>query len=329
MFALPPGALRLVHLSDSHLTGDGSLHQGSVDTLAALDRVLAEAARIEGARLLVGSGDLSDDGSPASYALLRARLESWAAQRAETTGDPAPAVVLVPGNHDLRAGFVGELGDGHLGGDRGRDRVGSAPQPDPGRPVDGVSLVDGWRVVTLDSSVPGAGYGLLRPEQLDSLRDLLAEPAPRGTVVVLHHPPLPAPTTLHESLALQAPEALAAVIQGTDVRVVLAGHYHRHVAGSTAGIPVLVAPAVANETDVSAPHGTERAVRGSGFLVVDLLPDGTVRSTPVRVHDDRDGEQVFVLDEEAVLAIAAAAGAPPRATSPGVPAAEPRPRGHA
>jgi len=306
MFALPPGALRLVHLSDSHLTGDGSLHQGSVDTVAALDRVLAEAARVEGARLLVGSGDLSDDGSTASYALLRGRLESWAAQRAEATGDRAPAVVLVPGNHDGRTGFVDELGDGHLG----RDRAGSAPQPEPGRPVDGVSLVDGWRVVTLDSSVPGAGYGLLRPAQLDRLRDLLAEPAPRGTVVVLHHPPLPAPTTLHESLALQAPEALAAVIEGTDVRVVLAGHYHRHVAGSTAGVPVLVAPAVANETDVSAPRGTERAVRGSGFLVVDLLPDGTVRSTSVRVHDDRDGEQVFVLDEEAVLAIAAAAGAP-------------------
>ena len=316
MFALPPGSLRLVHLSDSHLTGDGRLHQGSVDTLAALDRVLAEAARVEGARLLVGSGDLSDDGSTASYALLRDRLEAWAAARAVAhTPDavsapdaapapaPAPAVVLVPGNHDLRAGFVEVLGDGHLthpDGDR----------PDPEHPVDGVSLVDGWRIVTLDTSVPGAGYGLLRPAQLGRLRDLLAEPAPSGTVIVLHHPPLPAPTTLHESLALQTPEALAAVIEGTDVRVVLGGHYHRHVVGSTAGVPVLVAPAIANETDVCAPHGTERALQGSGFLVVDLLADGTVRSTPVRVHDEHDGDEVFVLDEEAVLAIAAAAGAP-------------------
>jgi Icc protein len=75
-------------------------------------------------------------------------------------------------------------------------------------------------------------------------------------------------------------------------------------------VPVLVAPAVANETDVCAPHGTERAVRGSGFLVVDLLPDGSVRSTPVRVHDEHDDDEVFVLDEEAVRAIAAAAGAP-------------------
>ena len=301
MFALPPGALRVVHLSDSHLSGDGSLHQGSVDTLAALDRVLAEAARVDGVRLLVGSGDLSDDGSAASYALLRDRLEAWAASR-----DGQVDVVLVPGNHDLRAGFTEVLGDGHLA--HGAQPHGA--QPDAARPVDGVSLVDGWRVVTLDTSVPRAGYGLLRPEQLDRLRDLLAEPAPRGSVVVLHHPPLPAPTTLHQSLALQAPEALAEAIEGTDVRVVLAGHYHRHVVGSLAGVPVLVAPAVANETDVCAPHGTERAVRGSGFLIVDLLPDGSVRSTPVRAHDEHDGDEVFVLDEEAVGAIAAAAGAP-------------------
>lgn len=296
MFALPPGALRVVHLSDSHLSGDGSLHQGSVDTLAALDRVLAEAARVDGVRLLVGSGDLSDDGSTASYALLRDRLEAWAASR-----DGQVDVVLVPGNHDLRAGFTEVLGDGHLA---------HGLQPCATEPVDGVSLVDGWRVVTLDTSVPRAGYGLLRPEQLDRLRDLLAEPAPRGSVVVLHHPPLPAPTTLHESLALQAPEALAEALEGTDVRVVLAGHYHRPVVGSLAGVPVLVAPAVANETDVCAPHGTERAVRGSGFLIVDLLPDGSARSTPVRVHDEHDGAEVFVLDEEAVRAIAVAAGVP-------------------
>jgi selenocysteine lyase/cysteine desulfurase len=39
----PPaaGTLRILHLSDTHLTGDGALHQGSVDTTAALDAVLA------------------------------------------------------------------------------------------------------------------------------------------------------------------------------------------------------------------------------------------------------------------------------------------------
>lgn len=320
MYPLPAGALRLVHLSDPHLTGDGSLHQGVVDTTAALDRVLAAAARVEGVRLLVGSGDLSDDGSEASYRLLLDRVRPWAADR-------GAALALVPGNHDQRTGFTAVLGDGHHldgavaqearvapggTGASGAPRASGTPDPDPDPdPVDGVSEVDGWRVVTLDTSVPRAGYGLLRPEQLDRLRDLLATPAPRGTVLVLHHPPLPAPTTLHEALALQDPEALAAVIEGSDVRVVLAGHYHHPIVGALASVPVLVAPGVANDTDVGAPVGTERAVRGSGCLVVDVHPSGEVRSTALRVVGPDDGAEVLSLDEEQVRAIAAAAGPPP------------------
>lgn len=287
MHALPPGALRIVHLSDSHLLADGALHQGVVDTAGALDLVLAEAARVEGVRLLVGSGDLSDDGSRASYRHLRERTSAWArAAGAE--------VVLVPGNHDVRAGFAGVLGG------------------DPAGPLDLVREVDGWRVIGLDTSVPGAGYGLLRAGQLARLRDELATPAPRGTVLVLHHPPITAPTTLHESLALQDPEALAAVVEASDVRVVLAGHYHHHMVGHLAGVPVVVAPGVANDTDVLATVGTERAVRGSGFVVVELSADGAVHSTVVHAHDPRDGDEVFVLDEAAVTRIAAEAGPPAR-----------------
>ena len=287
MHALPPGALRIVHLSDAHLLADGALHQGVVDTTEALDRVLAEAARVEGVRLLVGSGDLSDDGTRASYRHLRERTGAWArAAGAE--------VLLVPGNHDVREGFAEVLGG------------------DPARPLDLVRDVDGWRVIGLDTSVPGAGYGLLRPEQLAWLRDELATPAERGTVLVLHHPPIAAPTTLHESLALQDPEALAAVLEGSDVRVVLAGHYHHHIVGHLAGVPVVVAPGVANDTDVLATVGTERAVRGSGFAVVEVAADGSVRSTVVRAHDPRDGDEVFVLDEAAVARIAAEAGPSPR-----------------
>ncbi|WP_445443198.1 metallophosphoesterase [Clavibacter sp. km1a] len=298
MHALPAGSLRLVHLSDTHLLRDGGLHQGVVDTGAALDLVLAEADRIPDVRLLVGSGDLSEDGTPESYALLRARLDPWAASR-------GAAVVLAPGNHDVRSGFRLVLGDGHggPGTDDGRD-----PAAVP--PIDGVTLVDGWRVVTLDTSVPGKGYGALREQQLDALRELLATPSAHGTVLVLHHPPVPAPTVLHESLALQGPGRLAEIVRGSDVRVILSGHYHHHIVGSLAGVPVLVAPGVANETDVAATPGTERIVRGSGFLVVDVDPAGGVVSVVVRAHAADDGEEVAVLDAELVRRIAAESGAP-------------------
>jgi Icc protein len=80
--------------------------------------------------------------------------------------------------------------------------------------------------------------------------------------------------------------------------------------GSLAGVPVLVAPGVANETDVAATPGTERIVRGSGFLVVDVDPIGGVVSVVVRAHASDDGEEVAVLDAGIVERIIAEAGAP-------------------
>jgi hypothetical protein len=182
----------------------------------------------------------------------------------------------------------------------------------PEVPVDGVSVVAGWRVVTLDTSVPGAGYGLLRDEQLDRLGTVLAThaDAPHGTVVVLHHPPLPTPTALHEGLRLQNPSALAETVAGTDVRLVLAGHYHHHFVGRLGGVPVLVAPGVANDTDVAGEYESERAVLASGALIVDLAEDGSVVSTPVRAAQSDEGREVFHLDAAQVRAVVAAAGPP-------------------
>lgn len=58
---------------------------------------------------------------------------------------------------------------------------------------DRVHEVDGLRIVALDTSVPGYHHGALRPEQLAWLADVPATPVEHGTLVALHHPPLPLP----------------------------------------------------------------------------------------------------------------------------------------
>ena len=300
----PPaaGTLRVLHLSDTHLTGDGALHQGSVDTTAALEHVLARADGVPGVGLVVVSGDVSEDGSPESYAAVLERVGGWAERH-------GAAFVAVPGNHDLREGFRQVLANGHVLGEGGQPLVHTLEYQSPTVPVRGVSLVAGRRVVTVDTSVPGAGYGELSATALDHLREALAgDDAPHGTVVVLHHPPLPAPTALHEALRLQNPEALAEVLHGSDVRVVLAGHYHHHSAGSLAGVPVLVAPGVANDTDVTGPYDEESALVEAGALVVDVAEDGSVWSTPVRVPRAEPDRTAFRHDAATVARIIEAAG---------------------
>ncbi|MFF1876996.1 metallophosphoesterase [Leifsonia sp. NPDC058230] len=270
--------LRILHLSDTHLFGDGTLHYGMVDTLAALDRVLTRANELEHVDAVVASGDLSDDGSAESYRLLASRIGPWADEH-------GAAVVYAMGNHDLRDGFERVLGAREV-----------------------VTEVNGFRIVAIDSSVPGAGYGNIDAGQLDVLHDILAEPAVHGTVVVVHHPPVPASSALLAALELQNPGDLLDVCASGDVRLVLAGHYHHALVAETAGIPVVVAPGVANTSDAIAAAGTERATVGSGFAVVDLPVQGDPRVVFIAAPGPEDGTEIFDLDAAEVERIAAAAG---------------------
>lgn len=270
--------LRILHLSDTHLLGDPEARHNGVDTTLALELVLARAADVEGVGLVVVSGDLAEDGSPAAYEKLRERVEPFAAAR-------GAQVAYVMGNHDLRDGFEQVLGA-----------------------RDGVLDAGGFRVIRLDTAVPGAGYGQLFPEQLDWLREQLATPAEHGTVVVMHHAPVPAWSALLRALELQgAAEVLAALAAG-DVRLVLSGHYHHSVATWAGGIPVVVAPGVTNTTDAVAPGGHERAAAGSGFAVVDVPESGAPAATFVSVPAAGDGRWLFDMGPEIVRGIAEAYG---------------------
>jgi Icc protein len=283
--------LRILHLSDTHLFGDDSLHYGRVDTTAALHRTLDAFSEIRQLDLVVGSGDLSDDGSPDSYAALRAALEPWAAAR-------GARVVYAMGNHDQRAGFRQILGNGH-GGPAAADSL---------DPIDGVSQLGPWRIVTLDSSVPGFGYGELESVQLDWLGTVLSTPADAGTVLVMHHPPVSASTSLLQALELHDPRRLAEIVGGSDVRLVLAGHNHHGLVATFAGVPVNVTTGIANTIDPLAPAGTERAVMGSGGTLVTIGADGDIRFTPLRAFGPADGTEVYHLDRDTVARIAAEAG---------------------
>lgn len=291
MAALTP--LTILHLSDTHLFGDDSRHYDVVDTEAALVRSLDQFSGISELDLLLLSGDLSDDGSPRSYLKLRSIVEPWAAER-------DARVIYAMGNHDLRAGFRQVLGDGH-GHGAGLNAV--EPAASSTGPVDAVSAVGPWRIVTLDSSVPGAGYGELDGQQLEWLKDVLATPADAGTVLVIHHPPIPALTTLLQALDLYNAEDLLAAVSGSDVRVILAGHYHHPLRQTIAGIPVIVTPAIANSVDILAPEGTERAVIGAGGTLVTVVGDD-VHSSVLRSYGPDDGKELFSEDRETTARVA-------------------------
>jgi len=256
----PTPTCTLVQLTDLHVVAEGDALPGGVDTAAVLDQALraVEESALTPAALVL-TGDLTEHGRPAQYQRLRAILEP-AAQR---IGAP---LVYAAGNHDDRAALREHL----LG------------EPASAAPFDHVVRVGDLRIVVLDSTVPGHPHGELRPEQLDWLRAELAEPAAAGTVLAVHHPPLPSAAPLAAAIPLLRREDLADAVAGTDVRLILAGHTHVVSAGTLGAVPVWTGGPLATTLDGLAPGAALRALATPSVSRIDLFPEGLLTtSVPV------------------------------------------------
>ena len=242
----------ILHVSDTHFVTDGALLHDSVDSDANLSRLferLEKAGRRPEA--IVFTGDLADRGEPEAYVRLR-RIVEPAAERL------GAKVIWVMGNHDARPAFRSGLLD-------------TEPTQDS---VDAVVDVNGLRIIVLDSTVPGFHHGLISDEQLAWLTDVLAEPAPHGTLLALHHPPVPGLLDAIESVELKEQHQLETVLAGTDVRGILAGHLHYSTTCTFAGIPVSVASATCYTQDLLVDEGSIRGQDGAqGFNMVHVYRD--------------------------------------------------------
>ncbi|KSU54222.1 phosphodiesterase [Microbacterium enclense] len=258
-----PAARVILHLSDTHLLGGDRLLGERYDTARHLRRTL-RAAEATGVRpdAVVFTGDLTDLGEPEAYQALRAEVEPWA----ERLGAP---VVWVAGNHDERPALRAELLDAEA----------------TEEPVTGVWNLDGLRLIALDSTVPGWHHGDLDAEQLAWLRAELAEPAPLGTILALHHPPLPTHIPFFDILELRDQPGLADTIRGSDVRAILAGHLHYSTSGTFAGVPVSVAAASCYTMDLARPADEVNGMdAGRSFHLVHVWHD-TITHAVVPVVD--------------------------------------------
>lgn len=292
--------MRILHLSDTHLTRAPGPDREGVDTRASLRRILHDCRSLPELDAVVVTGDVADDGSPEAYTDAVGLIGAFARQRR------IPAIFST-GNHDERTAFTAVLGSGHLDAD-GRDRPNGQLDSAEGERA-AVTTVAGYRIVTLDSLVPGKGYGRVSTAQLRWLCDVLAEPAPHGTVLALHHPPVAVPgVAVQHALGLRNPHDLAEAIRGTDVRIVLCGHFHLQLFGMLAAVPVWVTPGVVTRIDLTAPPGTERAVKGASASLVDLGGPHSPVCHTLHARDPQLGDTAYELDAGELDAVIAKLG---------------------
>jgi Icc protein len=197
--AAEPAIVRLAQITDCHIfaTEEESLRGCNTrQSFAAVSNAAIEnSAKLD---LLLATGDLSQDGTGASY--------DYLAQSFDDIGIPC---LWLPGNHDdidaIREHFKGKWihASKHV-------------------------LIGDWQIVLLDSTIKDQVYGRVAESQLEFLSRALNTCPDRHALVCLHHQALDCGSEWLDLKGLKDGAQLRARLALHDnVRAVLWGHVHQ------------------------------------------------------------------------------------------------------
>jgi Icc protein len=223
----------VLQLSDTHLVQN----EPSSDDPTSPDAGVRGTVAALGDRrpdLVLLTGDLTDDGSVAACRRLHGLVEHLGAP-----------ILATPGNHDLAASVTEVFG-----------------------PVE-IAEVGNWRIITIDTVIPGRDDGAV---DVDALRSRLDSVDARPTLIALHHPPV-SPST-HDMFHLDgATDLIEMCAAHPHVRGIASGHLHEAFERWAGDIALVGSPsswyAIVHEGD------TYR-----------LDPNGLVGATALELGDD-------------------------------------------
>jgi len=247
----------LVQLTDSHLFGEPDTAMLGVNTDASLRAVLRQIeADGKHPDLLLATGDLSQDGEADSY-------RRFATILGEAEGLARAQIRCLPGNHDQPAVLRQELAQW------------SAPVTDVGA----------WRVVALDTTVPGSNAGHLPDSQLDLLEAALAEAPGRHTLIAMHHNPMQMDSHWHDSMMIDNPQALfKRLARWPQARVLLWGHVHHEFDRRRHNLRMLATPSTCFQFSIrDGKHVVDNMA--PGYRWIKLYQDGSMATGVRRVQD--------------------------------------------
>jgi 3',5'-cyclic-AMP phosphodiesterase len=254
VMAMDKSVLRITHFTDPHLYGSETESLRGIATLPALKATLKHAQdRVWPPDVTLVTGDIVQD-DPSGYAQFRRLF-----------GALGMPVLCIPGNHDDPAIMRRELN--------------RAPFV-----VGGSFDLGQWRIVLLDSCIPGSASGRLSPESITALDEALATAPDRHCMVCLHHHPVPMDSRWLDRVGLEnSAEFLQTIDRYRNVRAVVFGHVHQQYESVRKGVRLLATPSTCAQF---LPHSPDFAVDRlpPAYRTLELRADGTLSTEVVWVE---------------------------------------------
>ena len=254
--------IRILQITDCHLGRDADESLLGLKTADSFTDVLQRAAEQDGKfDLVLCSGDISNDGTAASYDRFIKAVRQYI---------PATPLAWLPGNHDDPASM--------------RAIHSAAPK------AEYLSLGD-WRIIMLNSRVPFEERGELPQSELNRLERLLESDPVSPTLIFLHHQLVPVGSAwIDQYVVSNADDFFTITDRFDNVRAVSWGHVHQEFCTVRNGVDLLATPSTCVQFK---PLSDDFMVDNimPGYRVYELLPSGVYTTQVSRV-----AERIYSID---------------------------------
>lgn len=235
--------MKIVHLSDLHITKDGTEIWGT-NTLYHFQRAMQVIATINDIDAIIITGDLSNDGSNWSYSYIHHSLKQL--------GIP---IFCCPGNHDnlenmklVNSEFF------HVS--------------------DYCINIDGYDLFIMNSTISGMSRGLLCKDSMSWLEKKISNSS-NPAIIAFHHPVVDPGGWLNRKILDNKEEFVKLVSKYSQVKLVLYGHIHYYIKQIVNGIFFCAAPSIGFAFDKELPK-FQIAKGQEGFSVISISRDNEI-----------------------------------------------------
>ena len=263
------GVINILQLTDPHLYLDPDTETAGINNYqsftACLQQALNEDIRCD---LILLSGDLVNEVKPEIYKNIYKLLQQ--------TKIP---FVCIAGNHDV----TDEL-DPHLPFSQRR----FVPhQPNPMLLSNYCLALNEWRLLLIDSSVPGEIYGTVGNKNLNWLSQKLAN-SHHPVIIAMHHHVLPMDSAWIDQHITEDAEDFWQRVEGYPaVKAVVSGHVHQNFESQRAGIKVYATPSTCYQFK---PKSDDFAIDDQavpGYRWLSLNKQGIIKSWITRLENKK------------------------------------------
>ncbi|MDF1643396.1 MAG: 3',5'-cyclic-AMP phosphodiesterase [Pseudomonadales bacterium] len=246
---------RIIQITDSHLGASRDQALLGINSYQSLELVvqLVEQERGQNFDRILGSGDISFDGSEQSYRNYLGLMERF-----------ERPISWIPGNHDCPEMM---------------DSIIDAPLLQQSKLV----KLPNWQLILLNSKISGATGGLLQEHELQLLENALQQANGKHSLVCLHHQPVPVGSQWLDPQQLSnAAHFFEIIDRYPGTRLVLWGHIHQLFDATREHIRLLSTPSTCHQFE---PQQRKFKIGQQlpGYRWIDLYPNGTVDTGVSRI----------------------------------------------